>query len=135
MAKDLKEVMPDIFHGLCTWHLMQNGIKHLGNLMKDGSHFLTDFKRCMYGIGDETQFEEAWIVLLAQYNIHENTWLQSTYSIKEKWAACYTKKAFTLGMRSTQLSESINFDIKMCIKPDLDIMQFFKHFEQVLQNK
>ncbi|XP_075521519.1 protein FAR1-RELATED SEQUENCE 5-like [Primulina tabacum] len=135
MAKALKEVMPKIFHGLCTWHLMQNGIKHLGNLMKDGSHFLTDFKRCMYGIDDETKFEEAWIVLLAQYNIHENTWLQSTYNIKKKWAACYTKKAFTLGMRSTQLSENINSDIKICMKPDLNIMQFFKHFEQVLKNK
>ncbi|XP_073129949.1 protein FAR1-RELATED SEQUENCE 5-like [Henckelia pumila] len=92
MAKALQEVMPEIFHGLCTWHLMQNGIKHLGNLMKDGSHFLTDFKRCMYGIDDGTQFEEAWSVLLAQYNVHENTWLQSTYNIKEKWAACYMKK-------------------------------------------
>ena len=43
MAKALHEVMPDTFHGLCTWHLMQNGIKHLGNLMKEGSCFLTDF--------------------------------------------------------------------------------------------
>lgn len=135
MTKALKEVMPEIFHGLCTWHLMQNDIKHLGNLMKDDSHFLTDFKRCMYGIDDETQFEEAWIVLLAQYNIHENTWLKSTYNIKEKCTTYYMKKAFTLGMRNTQLSESVNSDIKICIKPDLDIMHFFKHFEQVLENK
>ncbi|XP_073130776.1 protein FAR1-RELATED SEQUENCE 5-like [Henckelia pumila] len=92
MEKALQEVMPEIFHGLCTWHLMQNGIKHLENLMKDRSHFLTDFKRCMYGIDDETQFEEARSILLAQYNVHENTWLQSTYNIKEKWAACYMKK-------------------------------------------
>ncbi|XP_073059672.1 protein FAR1-RELATED SEQUENCE 5-like [Primulina eburnea] len=59
MAKALQEVMPEVFHGLCPWHLMQNVIKDLGNLMKDGSHFLTDFKRCMYGIDDETRFEEA----------------------------------------------------------------------------
>ncbi|KAF7841298.1 protein FAR1-RELATED SEQUENCE 5-like [Senna tora] len=44
MAKALREVMPEVYHGLCTWHLMQNGIKHLGNLMKGGSHFLRDFK-------------------------------------------------------------------------------------------
>ncbi|XP_075478992.1 protein FAR1-RELATED SEQUENCE 5-like [Primulina tabacum] len=82
IAKALLEVMPEVFHGFCTWHLMQNGIKHLGNLMKDGSHFLTDFKICMYGIDDETRFEEAWSILLEQYNIQENTWLQSTYNIK-----------------------------------------------------
>ena len=39
MAKALVEVMPETHHGLCTWQLMQNGIKHLSNLMKEGSHF------------------------------------------------------------------------------------------------
>ncbi|XP_073131444.1 protein FAR-RED ELONGATED HYPOCOTYL 3-like [Henckelia pumila] len=112
MEKALQEVMPEIFHGLCTWNLMQNIIKPLGNLMKDGSHFLTDFKRCMYGIDDKTQFKKAWNVLLSQYNVHENTWFQSTYSIKEKWAACYMKKASTIDMKSTQLSESVNSDNK-----------------------
>ncbi|KAF7824322.1 protein FAR1-RELATED SEQUENCE 5-like [Senna tora] len=50
MAKALHKVMPDVCHGLCTWHLMQNGIKHLGNLMKNGSHFLRDFKTCISGV-------------------------------------------------------------------------------------
>ncbi|KAF7841405.1 protein FAR1-RELATED SEQUENCE 5-like [Senna tora] len=60
MAKALHEVMPEVCHGLCTWHLMQNGIKHLGNLMKNGSHFLKDFKTCMFGYDEEAQFEVAW---------------------------------------------------------------------------
>ncbi|XP_024629942.1 protein FAR1-RELATED SEQUENCE 5-like [Medicago truncatula] len=34
MSRALEEVMPDTHHGLCTWHLLQNGIKHLGNRMK-----------------------------------------------------------------------------------------------------
>ena len=48
MAKALVEAMPETRRGLCTWHLMQNGIKHLGSLMKGESHFLTNFKKCMY---------------------------------------------------------------------------------------
>ncbi|KAF7844005.1 protein FAR1-RELATED SEQUENCE 5-like [Senna tora] len=60
MAKALHEVMPEVCHGLCTWHFMQNGIKHLGNLMKNGSHFLKDFKTCMFGYDEEAQFEVAW---------------------------------------------------------------------------
>ncbi|KAL8501471.1 hypothetical protein ACS0TY_020848 [Phlomoides rotata] len=135
MSKALHEVMPEIFHGLCTWHLMQNGIKHLGNLMKDGSYFLSDFKKCMYGIDDETKFEEAWSALLEQFNVQENTWLQATYNLKKKWAISYMKYACTLGIRSTQLSESVNSDIKSCMNPHLNIEQFFKHFEQVLEDK
>ncbi|XP_057451921.1 protein FAR1-RELATED SEQUENCE 5-like [Lotus japonicus] len=108
MAKALSIVMPEAYHGLCTWHLMQNGVKHLGNLMKGESHFLTDFKKCMYGYHDEEQFEEAWRTLIAKYDVQENDWLQRMYTLKEKWACCFMKKAFTLGMRSTQLSESVN---------------------------
>ena len=53
MAKALSEVMPNTYHELCTWHMMQNGIKHLGNLMKDGSSFLQVFKTCMFEFNDE----------------------------------------------------------------------------------
>jgi zinc finger SWIM domain-containing protein 3 len=59
MVKALTEVMPNSWHGSCTWHIMQNGIKHLENLMKDGSHFLRDFKSCMFEYEDEFEFENA----------------------------------------------------------------------------
>ena len=45
------------------------------------------------------------------------------------------KYAFTLGMRSTQLSESINSDIKSCTRPNLNINQFFKQFERIVKEK
>lgn len=57
--------MPDTIHGLCTWHLSQNGIKHLGNLMKGESHFLRDFNACMYNYEEEEDFEAAWKNLLS----------------------------------------------------------------------
>ena len=43
MAKALCEVMLEVSHGLYTWYMMQNDIKHMGHLMKGESHFLTDF--------------------------------------------------------------------------------------------
>ena len=35
-------------------------------------------------------------------------------------------------MLSKQLSESLNVDFKGCMKPHLDVIQFFKHFERVV---
>ncbi|RZB64466.1 Protein FAR1-RELATED SEQUENCE 5 [Glycine soja] len=131
MARALWEVISETEHGLCTWHIMKNGIKHLGNLMKDGPNFLSNFKKCMYDNEEETNVEASWRTLLLKYNVEENTWLNSTYQIKEKWAACYMKYAFTLGMRSTQLSESINSDIKSCTRPNLNI----KQFERIVKEK
>ncbi|CAJ2664423.1 unnamed protein product [Trifolium pratense] len=135
MARALAEVMPETHHGLCTWHLMQNAIKRLGNLMKGGSYFLRDLKRCMYEYDDEAIFEKAWTDLINEYKVHDRNWIKSAYALKKKWASCYMKEAFTLGMRSTQVSESLNAHFKSCMKPNLDITQFFKHFEQVVEEK
>lgn len=113
MAKALKEVMPETFHGLCTFHLMQNGIKHLRNIMKNGSNFLRDFKACMFQYEDESDFQIAWDKLLRDYNLKENKWLTNLYKIKEKLAKCYMKHAFTVGIRSTQ---EYDLFVVACIK-------------------
>jgi zinc finger SWIM domain-containing protein 3 len=135
MAKALPEVMPGTWHGLCTWHIMQNGIKHLGNLMKDGSHLLRDFKSCMFDYEDETEFENAWKKMIQTYNGGSVSWLDGIYKLKKKWARCHMKNAFTLGVRSTQLSESLNGDLKAYLKSDLGIVEFFQHFEWVVEQK
>src|ERR1044072_9222139 len=115
--------------------LMQNGFKHLGNLMKNESSFFTDFNCCMYKYLEEVDFQRAWDKLLDDYNLQEKKWLSSVYKIKKKWARCYMKNAFTISMRSTQLSESLNAYLKACLKPDLNIIHFFKHFERVVSDK
>jgi len=38
-------------------------------------------------------------------------------------------------MRSTQLSESLNSDLKRHFKSDFDIIRFLKHFERVVEFK
>ena len=38
-------------------------------------------------------------------------------------------------MRSTQLSESLNADLKNHLKSDLNLVQFFTHFERVVNGK
>ncbi|XP_043717617.1 protein FAR1-RELATED SEQUENCE 5-like [Telopea speciosissima] len=135
MSRAIAEVLPETWHGLCTWHLMQNGIKHLGNLMKHGSSFLKDLNKCIFQYENEEEFENAWKILLDDYQLGNNSWLARIYSIKHKWACCYMKYTFTLGVRSTQLSESINSDLKDYLRPTLDLVRFFKQFERVVEDK
>jgi len=40
-----------------------------------------------------------------------------------------------LTMRNTQLSESLNSDLKRHFKFDFDIIRFLKHFERVVEYK
>ncbi|XP_043700220.1 protein FAR1-RELATED SEQUENCE 5-like [Telopea speciosissima] len=135
MAKAIVEILPKAWHGLCTWHIMQNGIKHHGNLMKHGSPFLKDLNKCIFHYEDVEEFQNAWKKLRDDYQLENISWLYRIYKIKEKWARCYMKYTFTLGVRSTQLSESINSDLKEYLRPGLDLIRFFKHFEQVVEDK
>lgn len=89
---------------------------------------------CMIMI-KEIYFENSRKNLLVKYNVEENTQLNSIYHKKDKWTTCYIKNAFTLDMRSTQLSENINLDIKSCTRSNLNINQFFHKFVHIVQEK
>lgn len=133
MKKAIAAVFPGAWHGLCTFHIMQNAVKHLPHTKSDGPNILGEFSACMFEYEDEITFEKAFSALRSK--VHNDSWLASIYKHKEKWAECYMKNALTLGMRSTQLSESLNDDLKDHLKFDLDIIRFFTHFERAVQGK
>ncbi|WVZ59699.1 hypothetical protein U9M48_009809 [Paspalum notatum var. saurae] len=94
---------------------------------------LSDFSACMFQYEEIAEFEQNFDLM--RKKVPKQTWLDSIYKLKEKWAAYYMKGVFTLGMRSTQLSESLNNDLKINFKSDLDLIRFFKHFKRVVQGK
>jgi zinc finger SWIM domain-containing protein 3 len=125
---------------------MQNVVKYLSSVKdKDGEgegegegedeeyHILSDFSACMYGYEDKVEFQEAFDIM--RFKVHKQTWLDSIYKVKEKWAECYMRDAFSLGVRSTQLSESFNNALKNHLKLDFDIVRFLKHFERTVEDK
>jgi zinc finger SWIM domain-containing protein 3 len=78
MGKAIDRVFSESKHGLCTFHIMQNAIKHLPSKRKDGetentleegdgegngSSLLKDFSACMYEYDDPETFEEAFKVM------------------------------------------------------------------------
>ncbi|KAL6609544.1 hypothetical protein ACP70R_039513 [Stipagrostis hirtigluma subsp. patula] len=133
MGKAIELLFPEAWHGLCTFHIMQNAVKHLSNHSNKESNLLADFSACMYEYEDKVTFEEAFEATRAK--VQKQTWFDSIYRVREKWAECYMRDVFTLGMRSTQLSESLNSDLKHYLKSDLNIIRFFKHFERAVQGK
>jgi zinc finger SWIM domain-containing protein 3 len=148
MGNAIKEVFIEAWHGLCTYRIMQNAVKHLCNKKKDDDpakkkkkdedeepHILSDFSACMYNIEDKQAFEEAFSAMKNKVEKKMMLWLECIYKFKEKWAECYMRDILTLGMRSTQLSESFNSDIKNHPKSDFDIIRFLKHFERAVQGK
>jgi zinc finger SWIM domain-containing protein 3 len=135
MAKAISLVMPETFHGLCTWHIRQNAIRHVNHLYQKNSQFNSDFEACIDLHEEEGEFLKAWDSLLVEHNVLEGSWLHMIFQLKEKWAWTYVRKTFIAGMRSTQLSESFNADLKNYLKSDLNLVQFFTHFKRAVNAK
>ena len=115
--------------------MWQNAEKHLGHLLKNDSQFNTNFLAYIYEYDSEDEFLIAWNEMLDKYDVRENKWLIDLFKLKEKWVQAYVKRTFTAGMKTTPLSESFNADLKDCLCTDLNIVEFFTHFERVVNQK
>ncbi|CAL5442325.1 unnamed protein product [Camellia sinensis] len=139
MAKAIPIVMPNTTHRLCTWHLMQNALRHANSIFKDKAMKDKGMKSVlytfMYDIEDEEEFMLKWEEMLDKYEVRDNHWLKLTFRVKEKWGWPYVRNAWGAGMSSTQLSESFNALLKDFIQSDHNLMQFFMHFDRVLSEK
>ncbi|KAM1054748.1 hypothetical protein ACFX13_002111 [Malus domestica] len=132
MAKAILEVMPQTYHRLCLWHLMQNACKNLNTLFRGEEGVHNALTKFVDHIEEENEFVAAWYSMLDEYDAHENDWLAITFKIRKKWAYAYVRSAWSIGIRSTQISESFNARLKNYLKSDLNIVQFFTNFERVL---
>ncbi|XP_075089661.1 protein FAR1-RELATED SEQUENCE 5-like isoform X2 [Nicotiana tabacum] len=128
-------VMPQTYHRLCIWQLEQNAFKHLNHIFRAHKSFPSDFSKLLYYYEYEDDFLNAWEEMLEKYDLKDNSWSKNTFAIREKWSMTYGRNIFSAGMRSTQLSESFNGSLRGYLKSDLDIVQFFKHFQRVVDDK
>lgn len=101
-------------------------------MFKNKKSFRKDFDFSIYDCEDEEEFFIAWRSMLDKCNLRENNWLKNLSKLREKWTMAYGRQYFSAGKKSTQLSESFNAHLKNYLKSDLDIVQFFKHFERVV---
>ncbi|XP_027166438.1 protein FAR1-RELATED SEQUENCE 5-like [Coffea eugenioides] len=95
MAAAISAVMPSTYHGLCTFHIRVNFMKHLGNYYKDGSNLPYKFVECMYEIEDKNEFIMAWDAMLKEHKLETNEWLCGIYAYRKKWAKCFMKGSWT----------------------------------------
>ncbi|QHO30093.1 Protein FAR1-RELATED SEQUENCE [Arachis hypogaea] len=132
---DEADIRPKETHELTN--LQAGGKDVLGYTKQDQKNYLRSKRKrdLAYGEADQFQFQETWDALLQRYKVEDNSWLKSIYKVKEKWAHCYMKKVYTIGMRSTQLSESFNSDLKDFMRSNLDIIHFLKQFELAVGGK
>ncbi|KAI8539219.1 hypothetical protein RHMOL_Rhmol09G0164500 [Rhododendron molle] len=71
----------------------------------------------------------------ADWMLKDNAWVTKTWDLREKWAHVHMKWSYNAGMRSTQLSESMNAKLKRHLKSDLNLGLLFTYYDQVVCDK
>ncbi|CAI0545734.1 unnamed protein product, partial [Linum tenue] len=64
-----------------------------------------------------------------------HSWLQGIYKVREKWSSAWVNSHFGAGMKSTQLSECCNSNLRHYLQSEFSIPRFFVHFDRMLDNK
>uniref|UniRef100_K7N3N2 Protein FAR1-RELATED SEQUENCE n=1 Tax=Glycine max TaxID=3847 RepID=K7N3N2_SOYBN len=113
-------VLSDTNHCTCVWQLYENTLKYLSHVVKDAESFANDLRRSIYDPKDE-EFTRAWEAMLEKYNLQQNEWLRWIY--REREMGCF------------HLGEILSHKFRSYLNHDLDVLQFFKHFERVVDEQ
>ncbi|KAL4328929.1 hypothetical protein AHAS_Ahas13G0249200 [Arachis hypogaea] len=93
MRDAIKNVLPDVTHRLCGWHLQRNACENIKN-----PNFLRDFKDLIYYYNDCRDFDRRWVAILDKHNLVRNTWMEKTYKTRAMWSYCFLRDKFFRGV-------------------------------------
>ncbi|XP_062098832.1 protein FAR1-RELATED SEQUENCE 5-like [Humulus lupulus] len=97
IAITLEELMPDVPHRLCYWHLHNKAVLKV----KDPS-FASRFTKLVFRYYTKDEFEDKWCHLVKDFGIQGTEYAAKLYADKEKWAKTFLRGNFFCGMTTTQ---------------------------------
>jgi zinc finger SWIM domain-containing protein 3 len=134
MSLAIKNVLPNTTHRLCVWHMYQNAAKHLSHVFSGSTSFKKEFCHCVYDCDGVDDFQLTWNHMLNTYDLFNKKWLADLFKVQEKWTLVYGRQVFCANMKSIQRIESINNVIKKYLDPKKRLLDFFNHWERLLED-
>lgn len=135
VVQAINSVFPETNHRVCVWQMYQNAIKHLSHVTQDRDAFATDFRSCLYDHEDEEDFIHAWNAMLEKFSLQQNEWLRWIFREKDKWALACGRNTFFVDMNGKHVGESLSDNLRNCLNPEINVLQFFKHFESMVNEQ
>ncbi|KAM2583704.1 hypothetical protein TB2_044784 [Malus domestica] len=129
MANAIMVVFPGTCHRLCTWHISTNATRNIPTLYGI-PEFKRLFNKCLDGCQTELEFQHTWDTMIKEFNVAQNKWLKGLYAIREKWCPVFSQDAFSVRIKSTQRSESMNNVFHRMSTKTMTLTEFVLHYEK-----
>ncbi|KAL0924201.1 hypothetical protein M5K25_005012 [Dendrobium thyrsiflorum] len=124
--------LPNSFHRLCLWHILQNAAKNLSHLYSSDSNFQKDFKFYIYECSSEEDFHSGWITLLNKYDLAGNSYLDDLFGAREKWASVYNGNTFCASMITLEWSDIMKKHFRKYFNRKLSLSKFIEQYSKSL---
>ncbi|XP_042005895.1 protein FAR-RED IMPAIRED RESPONSE 1-like [Salvia splendens] len=135
MRSAIEEVLVDMRHRWCMWHIMHKlATKVLNRLLRD-EDFKKEFNACVWSdLLEPDEFEEEWKRVVESHGLEDFDWFNTLYEYRHFWIPAYFKD-FPLGsmIRTTSILESENSFYKRFLKPRANIAKFYLNFNHAVE--
>ncbi|CAN1824957.1 Protein FAR-RED IMPAIRED RESPONSE 1 [Linum perenne] len=130
--------MPNTFYGLCIFHINENAKEKLKEkATKDG--IITYLNFLMKWVDTEDEFESRWQAMITRYYLHNlphgHPCLVYIHKFHHQWSSVWVNNNFTVGMKSSQLSESLNSNLRPLLNTKKNLHQIFTQFNRLPESK
>ncbi|XP_057760804.1 protein FAR1-RELATED SEQUENCE 5-like [Arachis stenosperma] len=129
MRVAIAEVLPSARHRLCAWHLEKYCV-----LRVKEPEFCQVFKKAVYLNFDVPEFKEYWKTVVESLGLTNNSWVESTYEVRQSWATAYLRGTFCAGYRTTSRCEGINVFVKSFLRSTNSLLELVYSLDRLVKD-
>ncbi|KAL2940386.1 Protein FAR1-RELATED SEQUENCE 9 [Bienertia sinuspersici] len=101
---------------------------HLGHVYQSHPTFEVEFRKCVNESETIEEFESRWEILLGQYYLMDDGWMQSVYNARRQWVPVYVRDTF-FGELFDEGSEGTDLYFNGFITADTTLEGLIKQYE------
>lgn len=136
ISRAVQQVFPHSSHRYCKWHIMSKMPKEMGLVYGALPRtFQVEFDSCVNKSETPNEFESAWQMLLDNYNLRGNDWLQSLYIDRKLWVPINVRDTFFAGMYAAQQSGSVNSLFDGYVNARTTLQDFAEQYEMAINDQ
>ncbi|KAI0494002.1 hypothetical protein KFK09_024133 [Dendrobium nobile] len=102
------KVFPGTRHFFCRKHVVSTILVELSDLCSAHPVFEEELTRCIDDSRTSESFEACWNAILVKYDLNDNVYLHSLYSIRNKWVPLYLRDTFCVQISPLQRSQTFD---------------------------
>ncbi|XP_044980053.1 protein FAR1-RELATED SEQUENCE 9-like [Hordeum vulgare subsp. vulgare] len=131
IKKAISEVMPQVKHRFCKFHVMRKAREKLGGFIMARGNINSELDALVNNSLTEKEFEEGWATLIERYSASGNEYLQLLWETRREWVPVYFREDFYPFAETTGCCEGANLLFKDYVLPKDRIEKFLERYEDM----